>query len=355
MSSLPPLPSLEIIAQRLPIIIPNGTSNRNYCIRSTAIKTIYTMIYIGAVEGTGILLAPKQAYRMTDEQSTKVSDVDRTDYLQKSISNDKTPISGTRWYQDNTREALRDETLKEGLIPIGVVSVDTTIPTTSSKGRYALNKSFYNLLNPLLISDQLAKAIQEWQEENLSRSSLARIRLLMSGGDVTNKIQVRVNNEIRSLDPGPSSLIAKAVVEEFAPRFLSKPFLLWLSESGNKVVQRDDDLAADLGIIIDVSKHLPDIILVDLEDKNKFRIVFVEVVATDGPVTSARQKAFYELTKAYEKSQVLFVTAYMDRDAPAFKKTISQLAWNSFAWFASEPDNIFILKEGVIKLNEIKF
>jgi BsuBI/PstI restriction endonuclease C-terminus. len=53
------------------------------------------------------------------------------------------------------------------------------------------------------------------------------------------------------------------------------------------------------------------------------------------------------------RSQVLFVTAYMDRESPAFKKTIPQLAWNSFAWFASEPENIFILKEGVVKLNEL--
>ncbi len=95
---LPALPPLEVIADRLPLIIPEGIPNRSYCIRSTAIKTVYTMIYIGAVEGTGILLSPKQAYRMTDEQSMKISEEERRDYYKKSISNDRTPITGTRWY-----------------------------------------------------------------------------------------------------------------------------------------------------------------------------------------------------------------------------------------------------------------
>jgi len=34
------------------------------------------------------------------------------------------------------------------------------------------------------------------------------------------------------------------------------------------------------------------------------------------------------------------VTAYRDRDHPAFRKTMSSLAWNSFAWFLSEPDHV---------------
>jgi hypothetical protein len=105
------------------------------------------MIYIGAVEGVGILFSPKQAYRMTDEQALKVSEEERREYYQKSISNNKTPITGTRWYQDNTREAVRDETLKEGLVPIGVVTIDPTVQTTSSKGRYALKENFYKLFD----------------------------------------------------------------------------------------------------------------------------------------------------------------------------------------------------------------
>jgi len=184
---------------------------------------------------------------------------------------------------------------------------------------------------------------------------LSRIHILKAGAFASeNKVLVTLpNKETRFMDAGPSTQIAKAVIEEFAFKFLKHPFLLWLSESGKKVIKKDDDLANQLGIKIDASKHLPDIILVDVGNEKTF-FVFVEVVATDGAMTEARKKAFYELTDkaGYERSQVLFVTAYLDRQSAGFKKTISQLAWNSYAWFVSEPDNLFVLKEGAIKLTE---
>jgi len=84
-------------------------------------------------------------------------------------------------------------------------------------------------------------------------------------------------------------------------------------------------------------------------------IVFVEVVATDGAIDAARKKALFEITDnaGYDRSNVLFVTAFMDRQSAGFKKTISEVDWNTFIWFASEPDNIFILREGVMTLAEI--
>jgi len=40
------------------------------------------------------------------------------------------------------------------------------------------------------------------------------------------------------------------------------------------------------------------------------------------------------------------VTAYLDRSHSAFKKTIPELAWNSFVWFAAEPEHLIILHRG---------
>ena len=90
------------------------------------------------------------------------------------------------------------------------------------------------------------------------------------------------------MEPGPSSVISKAVVEEFAPRFLKEPGVIWLSESRNQVAPRDDRLAWDIGLTIRQDKNLPDLILVDIGPSEPL-LVFVEVVATAGPVTSARQ------------------------------------------------------------------
>jgi hypothetical protein len=40
------------------------------------------------------------------------------------------------------------------------------------------------------------------------------------------------------------------------------------------------------------------------------------------------------------------MTAYLDRAHGAFKKTISELAWRSFAWFAAEPEHLIVLHDG---------
>ena len=156
------------------------------------------------------------------------------------------------------------------------------------------------------------------------------------------------NGETRNMEPGPSSVISKAVVEVFAPRFLEKPGVIWLSESGNRVVQRDDALARAIGLDIEPDRNLPDLILVDLGPREPV-LVFVEVVATDGPVNEARKAALLALATnaGFREDQVAFVTAFVDRSETPFRKSVSVLAWRSFAWFMSEPEHIVMLHRGV--------
>ncbi len=124
--------------------------------------------------------------------------------------------------------------------------------------------------------------------------------------------------------------------------------MLWISESGNKVIQRDDELARALGLRIETDKLLPDTILVDLSPSEPL-IVFVEAVATAGEITEARRTGFLELIAAagFKASQVAFVTAFEDRNSGAFKRAISNLAWGSFAWCLSEPEHLIALDGAV--------
>ena len=125
--------------------------------------------------------------------------------------------------------------------------------------------------------------------------------------------------------------------------------MLWLSESGNKVVLRDDRIAAAIGLKIEADRNLPDIILADLSGDAAF-LVFVEAVATDGAIHEARKGAIFALTDAagFARNHIAFVTAYLDRQSAGFRKTVSQLAWGTFAWFASEPEGIVAMLEGEI-------
>lgn len=350
-SSLPPYAARDLVSQRLPLIFPEGTPNRSYCVRDVAVNTVFTMLYIGAVEGAGRFLAPKHVYRMTAQQAAKAESGARERYGREASA-----VGGARWYQDNSREAVRDETLREGLVPMSAVTVRADLPTSSSKPRYALRRNFAELFDPALDGSALERAIGVWQSANLSPGALARVSIMRHGA-ARGRAGILVefpNGETRRLAPGPSSIISQAVIEVFARRFLEEPAVLWLSESGNKVVARDDQLASEIGLKIKVDRDLPDMILADLGPADPL-IVFVEVVATDGAITPRRQEAMLELTDeaGFQRSRVAFVTAFQDRQSAGFKKTVSVLAWSSFAWFVSEPDKILILQDGAVSLSHL--
>ena len=343
---LPPYVDRALVGERLPLIFPEGTPNRTYCTRELAASTVFAALYVGAVEGTGRYLGPVHVYRMTDQQAAKASDQARLDYV-SAVRKKKYVPPGVRWYADNTREPIRDETLREGLVAIGAVLARDDLPTTSGLPKYALKVDFAALFDPALQGAALEAQIDRFQKTHLSKSALTRVSLMRAGA-LASGAAVMVtfpNGQTRSMAPGPSSVITKAVIEAFAPRFLEAPAVLWLSESGNKVVEKDDQLAAAIGLKIEADRNLPDLILVDLGPSDPL-IVFVEVVATDGAITQRRQDALHELTDAagFDRSQVAFLTAYRDREAPGFKKTVPGLAWGSFAWFASEPERIVILR-----------
>ena len=77
-------------------------------------------------------------------------------------------------------------------------------------------------------------------------------------------------------------------------------------------------------------------------------LVFVEVVATAGPVSEARRAALMAIATdaGFSENQVAFLTAYADRGDAAFKASASGLAWRSFVWFMSEPGHIVVFHRG---------
>jgi hypothetical protein len=341
----PPLLDVAEIHRRLLRIFPEGTSQRNYCTREMAARTVFVMLYIGAVEGSGMWMGPKHVYRMGTGQSALRSEEDRRAYI-AAVERRGSRLPVDRWFQDNTREPIRDETLRDGLVRMGAVVTRLGLATTSSRGRYALQSAFASLFDPALTDEALATAITAWQGHYLSAGALARVRLQhRSATTAQSRVLVTLpNGESRQMEAGPSSVITKAVVEVFGPRFLKEPAVMWISESGNKLVQRDDELARALGLRIETDKLLPDTILVDLAPAEPL-IVFVEAVATAGEMTDARRTALLELVTAagFKAAHVAFVTAFEDRNAAAFKRAIPNLAWGSFAWCLSEPDHLIVL------------
>jgi BsuBI/PstI restriction endonuclease domain/BsuBI/PstI restriction endonuclease HTH domain len=314
--SFPPLLGRETIRSRLQTVFPEGTPERDKCVREAAAATVFTMLYVGAVEGARRWLGPAHVVRMGDERADSMTtDEERAAYGRRAVP------TGARWYAENSREQVRDEVLRQGLIPVGAVIERPGLATTAGVPRYALEAAFAALFVPELADSAFEAAAEDWRLRHLSAAALARVRIMRrSAASSSEGVVVRFpNDETRRMAAGPSSEISRAVIEEFAPRFLIDPAVLWLSESATKVVERDDQLAKDIGLTIESDRNLPDIILVDRgTGPTDFLLVFVEVVATDGPVTQARVDALGSIAAAagFAPEQVAFVTAYLDRVVP---------------------------------------
>jgi len=347
--TLPPLLPIPDIQARLQTIFPPGLATRGALVREMAAKTVWVFLYGGMVEGTGRLLRPSHVYFYTEDQATLTTDGDRATWLANCNKQGFRP-PGLRWYADTTREPIRDETLRLGLVDIGAVAKIDGVATTSSKPIYFLKSDFAALFDPALTAAELVFAIEAWQKKHLSSAARARMAML-SAGKVKRSDDVKVacpDGTVVKLAPGPSSLITKGVVEDFADKFLPSPALLWMSESGNKVRYHDDETARKWGLVIDPARVLPDVILMSVGDSgDDTHLIFIEVVNSDGAMTQQRKEAFIEMAKRanFPTEQCHFGTAFEDRVHGGFTKTWPQLAWGTFAWFRSEPECLMWMRE----------
>jgi hypothetical protein len=346
LESFPPLLPVQAITGRLAAIFPEGVPNREHIAKPNTARVIFSSLYVGAVEGTGRWFAPRHLYRMTDAQAAIEDPTVRLAFYKRVPKS-----SEGSWYADNSREGARDEGVRQGLLPLNAMVKRQGVDTTSSAGRYALHPDFVALFNPTLVGEPLRAAIEAWQATYLAGAARARAALAGSMDD-EGVVVSHPQGGSTLLPPGESPRITKAVIEEFSKRFLAKPAVVWISDSAIKRFS-DDRLAKVLQIKLDIASLLPDVILIDRASA-KLKLVFVEVVASDGPVTEQRKQSILKLLAdspmGYLPQDAIFVTAYRDRAARPVPKALRQLAWGSFAWFMSEPDNLVQLHDGPPRL-----
>lgn len=338
---LPPLLSWRQVQKRLDVVFPPGTAHREWLVRELCAKTVFSMLYIGAVEGRDVFLGPKHVYRMSDKQAALASDAQRAHYAVDCMR-PKFQSNGSQWYADNTREPIRDESLREGLVPVGAVGTKAGLATTANKPRYFLYDDFAALFDPDLTEERLTNAIEAWRKKHLTASALMRARLVAAADASKEAVGVRLpDGTTRLIEPGRTQPITLKFFEVFVPQFFNAPHVIFLSQSATKQPVADEVFAKQLGLDINASKLLPDLIIAETEPD--LVVAFVEFVASDGPINPRRQKALADLVPNLGREQLAFVTAFVERAKAPFPKKFKEVAWNSFAWCAAEPEQLIAL------------
>lgn len=341
-----PVPPVEEIHRRLRIAIPPELDPRGWVRREMGARVVFVLLYGQAVEGEGRWIRPTAVTDMTDEQAKRQEPEERRAWLDLVQSPGRPRNVRGSWYEENTREPIRDETIGV-LLELGAIAERSGLPTTSPRPRYALTADFARLFSSELPEPRIEEAIRDWQEKNLRREDLARIELLRRGlGDEEHPLVRLPTGETRRLAPGPSTDLTREVVESFAPRFLGKPAVILISESARKLMFHDRELARKIGFDVDPASTLPDLLLVDLAVTGML-FVFVEVVHTDGEINRRRKEELLAIAEqgGIPPHRCAFVSAFRDRSSGTFRKVSSSLAWDSFAWFSSEPHNLLHLRQ----------
>lgn len=241
-------------------------------------------------------------------------------------------------YRENSRETLRDEVLKvwNGY---NVVRQKPGLPTTSNKPRWALEDHFADLFDPALTGDELVSAIEAWNDKYLEAG--ARLRAYRARQFAAADFAVVVSlpdGRQRSLEHGQSSRILKGVIEEWAPRRLSDPTVLTISQPGDKVFLEDQRTLNVLGVQIDVTNLLPDAVIVDLGTRPA-EFWIIEAVHTDGPINERRKAELLDWAarQHIRPESCRFLTAFISRHAAPAKRRLKDLAEGTFAWYLDEP------------------
>jgi hypothetical protein len=150
-----------------------------------------------------------------------------------------------------------------------------------------------------------------------------------------NKIPVRIKNGLEfQLSPGEHSELIRAIIEEFAPRFVPGSQLIYAGDTGNKWGYFDKETLAELGVQVDSHGKMPDVVLYYPENN---WLILAESVTSHGPVNPKRHE---ELARLFELSTagLVFVTAFPNRSTMG--RYLGDIAWETEVWVADAPTHL---------------
>lgn len=202
--------------------------------------------------------------------------------------------------------------------------------TNSPNYRYRLTNEMLSLIRCFGTDEW------KWQRENFMSSHESLISLYESKKRV-RKMPVLINGSDFTFSPGRHNELQKAILEEFAPRFAPDAECLYVGDTTEKDLVKNQEKLQSLGFFITLHDKMPDVVLY-CHDKNW--LYFVEAVTSVGPMEPKRIKEIDDMT-SHVKAGKIYVTAFPD--FKTFKKFSQLLAWDTEVWIAEMPDHMIHL------------
>jgi hypothetical protein len=156
-----------------------------------------------------------------------------------------------------------------------------------------------------------------------------------AGAREMQKLPVKLaTGETMRLSPGDHSKLIKAIIQEFAPRFVPGGVLIYAGDTGEKWGYFDKELLAKLGVEVDGHGKMPDVVLYYAERE---WLLLVESVTSHGPVDGKRHDELARLF-AGSKAGLVYVTAFPSR--AVMTRYLGEIAWETEVWVADAPSHL---------------
>ena len=149
------------------------------------------------------------------------------------------------------------------------------------------------------------------------------------------KIPVKLpNDKFLELSQGGHNQLQREIIEEFLPRYGNGCEVLYIGDTTNKYLLREDKKLMSLGVFELSHDSLPDIVAYD---SKKNRLYLIEAFYSSGPMSEER---IFELNKALKKckASLIFITAFTSKTD--YIKNADDIGWESEVWTADNPDHL---------------
>lgn len=237
------------------------------------------------------------------------------------------------FYGENISSGSYDDIRRKDLlfpvqarIVLNSSSFDTQATNNPTRG-YALNPLFAELIK-CYGTAKWKKSLTNYKKQvELLKDELERKRNL-------EKIPVKLPSGIElELSAGEHN-IQKYIVEDFLTRFGMGAEILYIGDTSDKFLYRNDAVLKQIGFFTLEHEELPDVVAY-CHEKNL--LFLIEAVHSAGPMSEIRVR---KLKKQLEKCAAIpiFVTTFLNKKE--FRKWVTEIAWETEVWIADSPEHM---------------
>lgn len=231
-------------------------------------------------------------------------------------------------YAENSRETIRKQAMH--YFRDAAFIEDNGKATNSPNYRYRL-------------TDEMLKLIQSYDSGTWNKNletflnNHETLISFYSSKRTVRKMPVKINGSEFTFSPGKHNELQKAIIEEFAPRFAPDSECLYVGDTTEKDLVKNESKLRKLGFSITLHDKMPDVVLYSAE---KNWLYFIESVTSVGSMEPKRIREIEKMTVGVKAGKI-YVTAFLD--FKTFKKFSESLAWETEVWISDMPDHMIHL------------